>query len=326
VSQARIQGHIATLAASTRFTPQQRTDAADYITGQLEGWGYTVTESPFPGGINLVARAEGTTRPDEVFILSGHYDTVSGSPGADDDASGVAGVLEVARVLAGVPLEASVEFVFFDLEEAGLVGSTAYAQAAAGNGTDVIGMLSLEMIAFTCATPGCQFAFVGVPGCIIVAPGGVDVGNFIGVVSNNASSPLQQTFALAVALFVPSLQQVSAVVAGTGTCFPDTRRSDHGPFWDQGYPALMITDTANFRNPNYHASTDTLPTLDLAFARDVTQATLATVVMTAVLGPLPVPVPAFPIRGTTLVALVVAGALLLRRHFATGAESLPRPR
>jgi Zn-dependent M28 family amino/carboxypeptidase len=212
-------------------------------------------------------------------VLGAHFDTVAGSPGADDNASGVAGMLETARILADFQPEASVEFVGFALEEVGLIGSNQYAEQASAAGVNIIGMISLEMIAYTCFTPGCQFVFNDIPGCLDIEPEGVNVGTFIAGLGNTASAPLLARLAEAVTTNVPSLPLVTGQVAGVGTCFPDTRRSDHAPFWDEGYRALMLSDTANFRNPHYHTPNDTSDTLDFGFARLVTQAALATVVL-----------------------------------------------
>ena len=142
-------------------------------------------------------------------------------------------------------------------------------------------MISLEMIAYTCKN--CQVPFADIPEkqCLDVEPENITVGNFIGIVANSDSADMITVFKNTAASFVSSLNIVSAEVDGNGECFPSTRRSDHASFWDQGYPALMITDTANFRNPNYHKNSDTLDTLDLDFATKVVKATLATIVTTA---------------------------------------------
>ncbi len=278
VSEAEIQAHIAALEGP-RASVASQAAAAAYVTGHFESLGYSVIHDIVGSSENVIATLPGQMTPELVFIIGAHFDTVSGSPGADDNASGVAGVLEIARVLAGTPVASSIELIAFGLEELGLMGSTQYAQAATAAGADIIGMLSLEMIAYTCATSGCQFPFIDLPPCLAVSTPGVDVGTFIAAVTNGASAGLRNVFVGAANTYVPGLHHEWAQVAGDGSCFPDTRRSDHAPFWDQGYPALMLTDTANFRNPNYHQPTDTLATLDLGFARLVTQAALAAAMM-----------------------------------------------
>jgi len=277
VSQSNIVAHVEALEYP-RADVVSRAAAAAYLTDQLESYGYTVTLDPVLSSANVIARLEGAETPQQIFVLGAHFDSVAGSPGADDNASGVAGMLEIARVLAEVHPESSVEFVGFALEELGLIGSAQYAQQASAAGVDIIGMISLEMIGYTCFTPGCQFAFNDIPGCLDIEPAGVNVGTFIAGLGNTASAPLVARFVEAATTYVPSLFVVSGQVAGTGLCFPDTRRSDHAPFWDEGYRALMLGDTANFRNPYYHTPNDTSNTLDFGFARLVTQAALATVV------------------------------------------------
>ena len=277
VSVENITTHITALDYP-RATPTAQAQASDYIVGVLESYGYTAVLDPVDTSANIIVRLEGTVTPERVFVLGAHFDSVAGSPGADDNASGVAGLLEIARILAGLHPDASIELVGFALEENGKVGSTHYAQAASTAGVDVIGMIAFEMIAYTCQSPGCQVAFADIPGCLDVEPAGVNVGNYIADLGNDASAALLGSFRDAAVSWVPTLVVGTAQVAGTGTCFSATRRSDHAPFWDRGYRALMITDTADYRNPNYHQPSDTLATLDLPFARLVTQATLATVV------------------------------------------------
>ncbi len=285
VSQTNIEAHITALEGERR-TLAQMAAAADYIAAQLEGFGYSVVSDPIGGTENLIAELTGATDPDAIFLIGAHFDTVTGSPGADDNASGVAGMLEAARVLASGEYEASLQFVAFALEEIGLQGSSQLAQAYQAAGESVIGMISVEMIAYTCPAP-CQTPFVDALPCLDVGTPGVTVGNFIGAVANTASASMLSDFVAAAQTYVPGLPTNTAKVAGSGTCFPDSRRSDHAPFWDAGYPALMLTDTANFRNPNYHQPSDTLATLDLEFATDVTRAIVGQAATRAVYLPEP---------------------------------------
>jgi hypothetical protein len=181
-------------------------------------------------------------------------------------------------------------------------------------------MFSLEMISYTCSAMGCQVPFADIPSCLDVSTPGLTTGSFIAAVGNDASLGLLWVLVAVSTQRVPSLQVETAQVAGTGGCFSDARRSDHAPYWDQGYPALMITDTANFRNPNYHSVNDTPATLDLAFATEVTQALVATVV--TMTGLVETPVPLFADRrllGAAGVAmLVVLAGLFLRRGLYAG--------
>ncbi len=298
ISQANIQAHIAALEGE-RNTLAQTATAADYITGQLEGFGYTVLSDPIGGTENLIAELTGTTTPNAIFLIGAHFDTVPGSPGADDNASGVAGMLEAARVLTAGQYESSLQFVAFALEESGLLGSAQLAQTYQVAGENVIGMISVEMMGYTCAAP-CQTPFFDVLPCLDVGTPGITAGDFIAAVANSASATMLSNFVAAAQTYAPGLSTNTAEVAGTGTCFPDSRRSDHASFWDVGYPALMLTDTANFRNPNYHRATDTLATLDLAFAADVTRAIVGQAATRAVFLPEPGEVP-----------MLISGVILL---------------
>jgi len=173
-------------------------------------------------------------------------------------------------------------------------------------GTDVAAAIVFEMIGFT-REPGNQFVFPNVAGCLQVS-GTEDqpLADWIAVVGNE--SALILSFARAADLRVSDLHyEWGLLLDGSGECLPDARRSDHAPFWDEGWPALMLTDTANFRNPNYHDPTDTPDTLDFPFARNVAAATAAFLVEE----PLPAPEPGA--AGLLAVgALVLAGAARAR--------------
>ena len=270
---AEIQGLRSALASETQRA--KLNEVAEYVHGTLAGYGLTVIENPvtysgqtFP---NIVGRIQGTTCPEKTFIVSAHYDGVSGSPAADDDASGVAAVLEIARVLSAQPLQAAVEFVAFSFEEQGMVGSTQMATAAQSSGRELLGMINFDMIAYTCDVPGCQEYPEGIP-----PPR--PTGDFIAAIANTASRSLLDSFASASASAAPDLVAFPLEVPGNGETLPDVRRADHAPFWDRGYQALFVTDTANLRNPYYHQAGDTLETLNLVFAADVANASAATVV------------------------------------------------
>jgi len=306
VSEANLAAHIAALGGP-RATPAAWAATTAYIAAELGAYGYTVTTQPIAGSANVIAVKPGLTLPGEVYVLGAHFDTVSSSPGADDNASGVAGVLEVARILAAEPLATTVHFVFFAHEELDYEGSEAYAAALAAASTDVIGMISVDMIGYSCSTPGCQTVLPDIPGCVdsqIVS----DVGTWLGFASNTASLHLADAFTADVAAFVPGFETEGFVVEGDGTCAPDTRRSDHKSFWDLGYPAFVVTDGAFSRNPNYHTANDTLETLDMAFAANATRSLLAHVASYNGLGA----TPAVPVSSPVSLALLVAAIVAVR--------------
>lgn len=250
-------------------------EVAGYIRDLLAVDGLVVIEDPvnfvgrtFP---NIVGMLTGTTCPEKTLIVGAHYDGVSSGPGADDNASGVAAMLEVARVLSAQPLQASVDFAAFSFEEAGLVGSSQMAAAADSADRELLGMINFDMIAYTCDEPGCQDYPEGMEPVRLT-------GDFLSVVGNSNSALLLNQFVAASAAAVPGLVVLPLEVQGNGETLPDVRRADHAPFWDHGYQALFVTDTADLRNPNYHLSTDELGTLNLQFAADTANAAAATVV------------------------------------------------
>lgn len=263
IDQERLRDHIDTIDEPRNATnqPDALQAAADYVQAQLESFGYPVTLDPVPLADvtfpNVTGVKEGTSCAERVLIVGAHYDSVADAPGADDNASGTAAMLEIARALSETPLPATVWFTGFTMEEDGFVGSRQMAFREAEAGTQIVGMYSLEMIAYTTDEDG---------------------GDFIAILGNEASVRLSEAYARASETYVPDLVSVVLTFAGNGEEQPDSRRSDNAPFWDAGYQALMVTDTANFRNPNYHEPTDTLDTLDLEFATDVTKAMLATTV------------------------------------------------
>lgn len=171
------------------------------------------------------------------LLIGAHYDTVSGSPGADDNASGL---------------------VVFCLEEQDRLGSQAFAARLKREGRELARAIILECVGFAKSEEGTQQAPPAVP---ISVP---TQGDFLALVGNETSKPLMTQLEQEA-----RLKTLSLIVPGRGEAIPHTRRSDHASFWDVGYPAVMLTDTANFRNPHYHRETDTMHTLNLAFLSNV---------------------------------------------------------
>ncbi|HEY9881276.1 MAG TPA: M20/M25/M40 family metallo-hydrolase [Leptolyngbyaceae cyanobacterium] len=213
---------------------------------------------------NWVLKLPGTQPQRSTVVVGAHYDTVPGSPGADDNATGLAALLELARHFSNQPPRAPLHLVAFDLEEYGLAGSHAYVAKLKETNVRIRLMLSLEMLGYCNAVPGSQ----RYPARFLDAiyP---NRGDFIALIGQWQSVPdlikLQQSFRKAgtPCQWLPMIRQ--------GKLLPDTRRSDHAPFWDAGYPAVLITDTADLRNPNYHQSCDLIETLDLDFLSRVCQ-------------------------------------------------------
>jgi aminopeptidase YwaD len=255
------------------FAPTGHLYVREYVREQLGQWGAIEThEFEFRGGShqNLMLQVPAQTgEPDRLPIVIGaHYDAVPGVPGADDNASGLAVLLEMARSFADTPCRYPVQFVAFDLEEMGLVGSKAYARTLHQQGQKLRLMLSLEMVGYCDRTPGSQRYPAGLERFY------PDRGDFIGLIGNIPTLPdlLRLSRQMRKAGPVPC----EWLPAGQkGLIVPETRLSDHAPFWDLGYPALMVTDTSFMRNPHYHKESDRLNTLDLDFMTGVCQGLIA---------------------------------------------------
>ena len=254
--------------------------AQDYLADQFRRFGLEVSFHQFRalGGTykNVIAALRSqqgsARRTGPPLIIAAHYDTVEGSPGADDNASGLAVMLEAARALSPMTLAREIRFIAFCLEEEDLLGSLAYAAALKEAGEEIAGAIVLECVGYTSEKRGAQAIPVATP--IAVS----DVGDFLAIVGNSASAALVNAFKRAASREARELKTVSLVVPAKGERLPDTRRSDHAAFWHYGYPALMLTDTANFRNPHYHRPTDTFETLDLTFMKRVARAVTATAI------------------------------------------------
>jgi hypothetical protein len=261
----RLERHILTLAGTIGernvWRPGTMESAAEYIAQVLTGYGYRVINHDFETFgrkvSNLEAVLPGVERPEEIVVIGAHYDTVLNSPGANDNGSGVAGVLELARLLANRRFPRTVKLVFFANEEApffytGEMGSQHYARQARARGEQITAMLALETLGYYSeAGNSQQYPF----------PLGLfypDQGNFIAFVGNLGSRGLVRN---AVGLFRNSTPfpaegaAAPAWISGIGW-------SDHRSFWQEGYQAIMLTDTALFRYPYYHTPRDLPEYLD----------------------------------------------------------------
>lgn len=281
ISRIRIEDHIARLEGVRHpaTAPEALERAAEYIWNRLQEYGYEMSEHSFfdNGGTyrNLLATLRGCEEPERRLLIVAHYDTVAGSPGADDNASGVALLLELARIFRNRRPRRSLQFVAVNLEENerekhpkgfGLRGSRALARHAGEQDWLIDGVIVLESVAYA-GLEAVQTVPEGLP---VTVP---ETGDFIAVIGNAASADLASAFVEAADRHQPELAKVPLIVPGNGELFPDTRRSDHAPFWDLGFPAIMLTDTTNFRSPHYHQPSDTLETLNLDFATAVCRAT-----------------------------------------------------
>jgi len=283
----RMRQHIEVLTRVARPCHSPELEAARrYVTDELEACGWTVRRHVFETvndcgdlnygetlhGINLISTRDDLFPADQPdapprprLCVGAHLDSRPDTPGADDNASGVAVLLEVARLLSADWLRAApvdLELVAFDLEENGMLGGREHARVARDSATDLLGMISLEMLGYCDHRSGSQ----SLPRSLIgIYP---DTANFIAVIGNQNSAALVAGFREG-AVQVTDLPVETLQVPSNGDYLQATRLSDHSPFWDAGYAALMITDTSFMRNPHYHQATDTIDTLDLDFLQRV---------------------------------------------------------
>lgn len=262
-----LRTHVETLAGEIGSRGLRRGAALrrtlDYLDTTLTAMGYTVERETYAVGeqeaTNLYVDLTGTQRPGDIVVIGAHYDSVPSTPGADDNASGVAATLELARAFAGRPQPQTVRFVFFGNEEppyfqTDAMGSLVHARGMAAANLQVTAMASLEMLGFFSDEPGSQEVPLGLAGLF------PDTGNFVAFISDIPSSSLLDE---AHAAFMGSSGFPAEKLAAPGN-LPEAGFSDHWSFWQADFRAIMITDTAFFRNPHYHEPTDTVDTLDYA--------------------------------------------------------------
>ncbi len=237
----------------------------EYIREQLGQWG-TVEAFDFEvqqrTHTNLILDLPGQQGDRPPILIGAHYDAVPGTPGADDNASGIVGLLELARELVVAPARYPVRLVAFDLEEYGMIGSEHYADRLHGQGEKLRLMLSLEMLGYCTQAPDSQRYPVDLMKTIYPS-----TGNFIGLIGNLPTTPdLLHFHHHMIQAGIPSCWLPAGM---RGDLLRATRLSDHSPFWDRGYRAIMVTDTAFMRNPHYHQASDRIETLDLEFMATV---------------------------------------------------------
>ncbi len=256
-----------------RYPRADHDPARDNVLAHFTALGLSATLDPFTfsnylGCNNVVGVLTGTVRPNDIYIVGAHYDSVN-NPGADDNASGVAGVMEAARVLSQHEFEATIIFAAFDAEEEGLCGSTHYAGAHSGD--NILGMISLDMIAYNPATNHDKAYVYG----------------------KTASDPIKQDLADALTAYTGITPTIGGAMSG----------SDHAPFEDQGFDACLLIEYNWTSNGNYHQQTDSIDTpgyLDYAFATEMTRGAVGYLATAAGLVPEP-----------ATLALLGAGALVM---------------
>lgn len=273
------------MLARPRYTQAERAVIRQLCAERLEGLGYRIEMQRYPddgvhgAGVNIVATLAGSgALAHEQVLLTAHYDGVPGSAAVDDNASGVAAVLEAARVLANRPRPRTLTIVLWDQEEVNAHGSRVYAAQARVRGDTITTCWVLDAIGHRSAAPGSQAL---PPGLALAMPQVAAQlarndyrADFISTIEARGGTAADfADFASELGLPVLRLVPPWWVLDRA----PDLRRSDHASFWDVGYPAVLISDTAEFRNAHYHTVLDQLGDVDVRFACQVVRATVGAV-------------------------------------------------
>jgi Zn-dependent M28 family amino/carboxypeptidase len=279
---ARARRIVETLAGEYPFrhgsNPKILNAAASFIEHEFGSLGYQVLSRWYESdGVqvrNIIVEKKGEHTENACIIVGAHYDTVVGTPGADDNATGIAGLIELSRLLKEHKNKRTIRFVAFPHEEPPYfythrMGSRQYARNLKESSEKILAMLTLEMIGY--AGEGFKQLY---PAPLMRTLGRYPKdGNYIALVSNLRSTPI-------LSIVRKAMRQRGSVgvesLAAPGFV-PPLFLSDHSSFWKYGFPALMITDTAFLRNPHYHSSTDTADTLNYEFLANVVDAVYAAV-------------------------------------------------
>ncbi|MEA5598125.1 M28 family peptidase [Rivularia sp. UHCC 0363] len=241
----------------------------EYIRASFSQWG-SVEIHTFEVGskscenliLNLPPDAKYEKSNLSPILIAAHYDGVPGTPGADDNATGVAVLLELARIFVTQPTKYPLRLVAFDMEEYGLLGSRDYVAKLQREKQKLRLMMSLEMLGYCDSNPDSQ-----VYPAPLLKRFYPSTGDFIALIGNLRTLP--DLFRLRNIIRKSGIESEFLPVPNQGKMVPSVRRSDHSPFWDAGYPAMMVTDTSFMRNPHYHKPSDKIGTLDLDFLTGV---------------------------------------------------------
>ncbi len=282
VDRAAFEADLTTIAQPRSPNTQHWKAVQDLCADRFAALGFSVERHAYTTGVNVIGTRAGTRLPDERVVISAHYDSVTNCAGADDNGTGVAGVLEAARVLSLQPHDRSLVVACWDEEERGLIGSTAYVTRAKASGDNIVLSIVLEMIGYRSTAPMSQRSDAQLEAVFPEAGAQIMAneyrGDFALVVNDESATTAVvdlQTVAKDIGLPVVNL----SLLAPLKRSLAQLRRSDHAPFWDAEFPALMITDTAEFRNPHYHclrAMPDVLADIDYEFATKNVKITVGT--------------------------------------------------
>jgi Zn-dependent M28 family amino/carboxypeptidase len=272
VCEGKLRRHVERLAFPRHYVAERKANvrARDLLLAELRGFGYAPA---LQGSCDNVVATTGGAARGPCVLLGAHYDSVPDCPGADDNASAVAVCLECARLLKG-QAAGPVMIVLFNREEDGLLGSGEFVAHLGREPARVVAEAHVfEMVGFRALTAGSQRTPPGLPG--VAAP---DVGDFLGLLANRRSNPVAEGLLTLAATYVPHCPVLALkTYLGVERFIGHLLRSDHAPFWKAGVASVLWTDTAEFRNPHYHRTSDTPDTLDYVFLGQVTRLALARV-------------------------------------------------
>ncbi len=257
-------------------------EVQDLCFDRLTELGYEVDRFDYGTGVDVIGRRPGSAVPDEIVMIGSHYDHIADCPGADDNATGVAATLEIARLLATPAFDRTVMIGCWDEEETGLDGSSAFVEAQVAAKADIVAYFNFDGIGYWSDADGSQTVPTGFELVFGEEYAALEAnkfrGDFIALVTS--ASAHDAAIALSDQVMALGFRAVVIEIPGgseTSDLFADLRRSDHAAFWDAGFPAVFATDTANFRNPHYHCmgGPDVVDDIDQPFAVAVTGATAA---------------------------------------------------
>lgn len=293
VDGSRYQNDLETIAQPREPGTPHWQAVQDLCASRLDELGFTVERMDYGSGVNVVGRRAGTETPDEEILLAAHYDHIDGCDGADDNASGVAGVLEAARVLSQRDFPRTLVVACWDEEERGLIGARAYATTAKQAGDQLVFNYNYEMIGYKSDEPNSQ-----------TIPTGLDAlfpkqtqeladneyrADFIALIVNEAGKSHMDIMAdYAAQLELPAQVLDVGDDIKNSPLLADLRRSDHAAFWEQDFAAVMITDTSEFRYDNYHCRNgleDVVANLDNEFSTKVIRASVGAAAQSLGLAP-----------------------------------------
>lgn len=284
VEEVRLRADVTALAVVRPPLSPGHEKVRTHAAQTLRAAGFDVVEQDYGSGTNLIATLAGA-QP-EAIVVSAHYDHVSGCSGADDNASGVASVLELGRAVAGRRFERSLVLALWDEEEQGLIGSMTWAREAKEGGRDIVFAVSLDSVGYADDRPGTQRMPGGVNLLVPEVARSMEArqmrADFIAVVGDRGTEAFVEAFVRAGEAHELPVEH-AVLNPLKKLAFGDAQRSDHASFWFHGYPAVFVTDTANFRYSGYHCSIgqDAPERLNYPFLTAVTRSLVDAVVALA---------------------------------------------